>query len=121
MIYLKKDEYLLQLENDFMYSYVKDVFKSLKKVQTKIEVNCCFFADIDLIVVNRINKSYLKEILDGYLQLNKKQRKEQRKIVVDSLINIKNKLFLIMEETDERIIHNMKKQINLSNGMLASL
>lgn len=121
MIYLKKEEYLLKLEDDFMYSYIKDVFKSLKKVNSKIESHCCFFANIDLIVINRINKVYLKEILDGYLLLSKKQKKEQRKVVVNSLIKIKNKLFLIMEETDERIIHNMNKQINLSNGMLDSM
>lgn len=111
------DFYLSTLEEDYLYSYIKKTDKLLSKIRSSIK-NESLILNQDLSLIKRIEDKYLVEILDKYLLLSKKQRKEERKAVVNSIKNINFKLTEIINEINERNIYDMTKSINLSNGML---
>jgi hypothetical protein len=111
------DFYLSTLEDDYLYSYIKKTDKLLSKIRNSIK-NESLILNQDLSLIKRIEDKYLVEILDKYLLLSKKQRKEERKAVVNSIKNINFKLTEIINEINERNIYDMTKSIHLSNGML---
>lgn len=112
------DFYLNNLEDDYLYSYLKRTNKLLLKVNKHINNNDSLMAIKDLDLIKRIDDKYIIYIINSYLTLTKKQRKEQRKLVIESIKNINNKIIQIIEEINERNVYDMTKSLNLSNGMI---